>query len=91
MKSILVIDTPKSCRECPCFCPYYCVPIKKELGIAMSYVGIPTNFCPLKPLSTKEEIYEIIYQAYGNGNDETYQRIRKAVEDIYDEILGEEE
>ena len=44
----------------------------------------------LKPMPTKKEIYERIYQAYGHGNDEIYQRIRQAVEDIYDEILGEE-
>ena len=46
-------------------------------------------FNSLKPLPQKEDIYERIYQAYGYGNDETYQRIRQAVEDIYDEILGE--
>lgn len=47
--------------------------------------------CPLKPIPTKEEIYERIYQAYGIGKNEIYERLRQEVEDIYDEILGEKE
>lgn len=97
MKAILVVDMPKidedtkngcrNCRYADC----------GSIGFFESYKCVFTEQCknvlkmkcPLRPIPTKEEIYERIYQAYGYGNNETYQRIRQEVEDIYDEIFGE--
>lgn len=45
--------------------------------------------CPLKPLPSREDIYEEIYQAYGLGKEEPYERMRDAVDKVLDEILGE--
>ena len=95
MKSILVIDTPKSCSECPCFCLYYCLPTKKELGIAMSQMGIPINFCPLKPMPQELPTPYMMRQIQiANGIQtekppytEDYQ---KGYNDCINEILGEE-
>ena len=58
MKSILIIDTPKDCDNCPCadgelgfcqadekqrYCDWYKVPL----------------WCPLKPMPKEEDIYEV--------------------------------
>ena len=98
MKAILVLDKPKNCEDCPLFRTdkdfnatiNYCMPYQDKELFMVKEKGISEK-CPLKPMPTKKEIYERIYQAYGHGNDEIYQRIRQAVEDIYDEILGAEE
>ena len=84
MKAILVVDIPKEYELDQLAVNYMLYSVDGR--VLDGDMGIE-----LKPMPTKEEIYEIIYQAYGNGNDETYQRIRQVVEDIYDEILGEEE
>lgn len=47
MKSILVIDTPKDCRECPCFYDWLHCQAKDGLNV----VGDERpNGCPLKPV-----------------------------------------
>lgn len=77
MKAILVIDMPNECRDCVCASKFY---EKYECNFIND--GTLTDGrcrrydCPLKPIPTKEEIYE---------------RIRQEVEDIYDEALGVEE
>lgn len=52
----------------------------------------PCNYdyddCPLKPMPQREEIHEKIYQAYGLGKEEPYERMRDAVDKVLDEILG---
>ena len=59
MKSILVIDTPKDCPECPCFRAEndvptyygeYCSVIRKGLS------GEKPEWCPLKLLPQKKGI-----------------------------------
>ena len=96
MKAILVIDKPKSCNECQLKYvhlrkdSWYCCLTNTEVEYECNMEIIDKN-CPLKPMPEKIDIYERIYQAYGYGNDETYQRIRQEVEDIYDEILGEKD
>lgn len=97
MKAILVVDLHKKytskiksafdCTNCPL---YYENQNFRMRCFVDDYIADTKGKCPLKPIPTKEEIYERIYQAYGYGNNETYQRIRQEVEDIYDEILGEQ-
>lgn len=81
MKAILVIDVPKNFKKGRADCLIY--EDKKPYRMW-------NRILQVKPIPKKEDIYERIYQAYGNGKDEIYKRIRQEVEDIYDEILGEE-
>ena len=95
MKAILVVDVHKEikseitsafdCTHCPL---HYENQDFRMRCFVDDWITDTKGKCPLRPLPKKEEIYERIYQAYGYGNDETYQRIRQEVEDIYDEILG---
>lgn len=51
MKSILVIDTPKDCYECPCY--------DHEGGICQAVINWKTdreNGCPLRPLPKKKDV-----------------------------------
>ena len=94
MKAIAIIKKPYAnlCMGCP-FCKgndvRSCVCTQLGNRLLMEVDEYIDDDCPLKRIPKKEDIYERIYQAYGYGNDETYQRIRQTVEDIYDEILGE--
>lgn len=95
MKAILVLNKmPKCCAECEVVDywsrpqEYHCRYLEDRY--MKKYNEKPID-CPLKSIPQKIDICERIYQAYGLGNDEIYQRIRQEVEDIYDEILGEEE
>lgn len=57
MKSLLIIDTPKSCGDCPC--------IHDELWMCQAdkeyregeYSSVPL-WCPLKPMPQKKETYK---------------------------------
>lgn len=87
-KSILVIDTPKSCLECD-------ILDNDELtcmGMKVGYGNLNNRqtFCPLKPLLRREDIYEEMYLAYGLWKEEYYERMRDAVDKVLDEILGEQ-
>lgn len=96
-KAILVIDMPSCCEMCDLRCLNYqhgydFCSASEEVDIDYTnYKAKRNEKCPLKPIPTKEEIYERIYQAYGLGKNEIYKRLRQEVEDIYDEILGEKE
>lgn len=57
MKSILVIDTPKSCFECPLM--YYdCMVIKDDRKYETREDRRP-DWCPLKPLPKPKDIDEV--------------------------------
>lgn len=97
-KAILVVDLHKKykskiesafdCSNCPMHYENHDFRMRCFVD---DYIADTKGKCPLKPIPTKEEIYERIYQAYGLGKNEIYKRIRQEVEDIYDEILGETE
>lgn len=59
MKSILVIDTPNSCQECPLFREtvfdkYCCADNNNLISVATTYLTVH-NGCPLKAVSEYEE------------------------------------
>ena len=58
-KSILIIDTPNSCKDCPFFTGYYsdhCT--VKGLDIyEYVYKKIKPEWCPLKPIPEKRTLY----------------------------------
>ena len=90
MKAVLVIDMPKCCSECPCFYLYNCVPIKKELGIATSQMGIPIDFCPLKPIPQKHK--EVVRTTYdGTITNQTELQFAAGYNACIQEILEREE
>lgn len=80
-KSILVIDTPKSCSECRIFNSdfYTCQLVFGEL-YEETKKGIRHENCPLKPLPERKY--------YSDGDDIRYV---DGYEDCLDEILGEKE
>ncbi|MBR4610224.1 MAG: hypothetical protein IKO38_07230 [Erysipelotrichaceae bacterium] len=62
-KSVLVINTPKSCVEClayrhPQYCDANYYAHKKPYETAKYGIDIP-NWCPLRPLPEKKELIEI--------------------------------
>ena len=61
-KSILVIDTPKSCQECPLFKEtlfdkFCCADNKNLISVSTTYLTVH-NGCPLKLIS--DEVAEIV-------------------------------
>lgn len=50
MKSVLVIDTPKTCKECPCQLMLVCVPADEDIDEYIDPSKAKPNWCPLKPL-----------------------------------------
>ena len=49
-KSVLVIDTPKDCIECPLFAFECCHVRRKEIPMENITQGIKPEWCPLRPL-----------------------------------------
>ena len=78
MKSILVIDMPKDCRECPCF--YHWLRCQAKDGINVCGNGIPRG-CPLKSMPERIPTNEYGYMT-------PYGSVWNA---CINEILGEEE
>ena len=92
MKAILIIDMPKNCMECRIKYldtgdDVYCCAWD---GSEILKRG-KDEWCPLKPMPSREDIHEEIYQAYGLGKEEPYIRMRDAFDKVLDEMLGEEE
>lgn len=50
MKSILVIDTPKTCKECPCQMMLVCVPADEDIDEYVDPNTTMPEWCPLRPL-----------------------------------------
>ena len=87
-KSILIIDTPKKCWDCPLHIESYDddfvdIMICNAKKLESHYGKIP-NYCPLKSLPEKKKEFEEKI----NHNDDFYE---KGWNDCLDEILGEEE
>ena len=59
MKSMLIIDTPESCEECPLRSysnlALWCTPLRKTKE--------DDDVCPLRPMPKKEEVSEDSYVA----------------------------
>ena len=54
MKSILVIDTPKTCKECPCQLMLVCVPADEDIDEYINPSETKPDWCPLRPLPQKK-------------------------------------
>ena len=81
MKSVLVIDTPKTCTECRCHLWKVCVPADEDIDEYINPSTGKPNWCPLKPLPQKKEIeLPWLYAEYENGWN-----------DCIDEITGEKD
>ena len=89
-KSILIIDTPKNCEDCPLFRTdedfnatiHYCMPYQGKELFMVKEKGVSEN-CPLKPTPEKRKYLD--YDLYaGSGFDRGYNA-------CIDELLGEED
>lgn len=52
-KSVLVVDTPKTCKECPCQMMLVCVPANEDIDEYVDPNTTIPEWCPLKPLPQK--------------------------------------
>ena len=52
-KSVLVINTPKNCKECDCHLWLVCVPADKDIDEYVDASKTKSDWCPLKPLPQK--------------------------------------
>ena len=93
MKAILVIDMPKSCKEC-----FLCGIGGEDLGqYVCSLTGEHSESphlvgCPLRPLPQKK-VGDDLYERYGSWtpSDEKEVYYRVGFNDCLDEITGETE
>ena len=49
-KSVLVVDTPKACKECPCQLMLVCVPSDEDIDEYVDPNTTRPDWCPLRPL-----------------------------------------
>ena len=54
-KSVLVINTPKNCKECDCHLWLVCVPADEDIDEYVDASKTKPDWCPLKPLPSKLE------------------------------------
>lgn len=66
-KSVLVIDTPESCEECPLFAFECCHVRRKEIPMENITQGIKPEWCPLKCLPEKGTMDNVEPCAYNEG------------------------
>lgn len=52
-KSVLVIDTPKTCKECRCQMMLVCVPADEDIDEYVDPNTTMPEWCPLRPLPQK--------------------------------------
>ena len=50
MKSVLVIDTPKTCTECACHLWQVCVPADEDIDEYINPSKGKPDWCPLRPM-----------------------------------------
>lgn len=53
-KSVLVVDTPKTCKECPCQMMLVCVPADEDIDEYINPSKTKPDWCPLRPLPHKK-------------------------------------
>ena len=94
-KSILVIDTPRSCRECGImFHDEYCDWCPRVLSINGVYDYVANNtkpeWCPLLPLPEKKDISHYIQRGDAKSNIHLMQYMHdQGWNDCLEEILQE--
>ena len=50
MKAVLVIDMPKTCKECKCQLCWVCVPADEDIDEYIDPSKAKPDWCPLRPL-----------------------------------------
>ena len=89
-KSVLVIDTPSDCIECPLQAFECCHVKRKEIPMLNITQGTKPEWCPLKPLPDyvepihEDDCWEKPTNSWLNGE-------RTGWNECLDEILGENE
>ena len=82
-KSVLVVDTPKTCKECRCQMMLVCVPADEDIDEYVDPSTTIPKWCPLKPLP------EIKYIRPNDTHDDLMLQIGWNA--CIDEIMGETE
>lgn len=92
MKSLLIIDTPKTCKECPCQLMFVCVPADEDIDEYIDPNETKPDWCPLRPLPLKEKIKnkDEFMETYG-WMQEVTTGMDVGWNDCIDEITGETE
>lgn len=91
-KSVLVINTPKNCKECDCHLWLVCVPADKDIDEYVDASKTKPDWCPLKPLPQKKNTSKL--QGFGNSQIVWTDRIiyqNEGRNACIDELLGETE
>lgn len=86
-KSILVIDTPESCKECPCgssvetmsFDDYCCCEVSNRQILEEVYALEKPDLCPLRDFPEKKGEKQYMTRKDNRGNTETYGEIRDMI------------
>lgn len=55
-KSVLVINTPKNCKECDCHLWLVCVPADEDIDEYIDASKTKPDWCPLRPLPEPKDI-----------------------------------
>ena len=85
-KSVLVIDTPKDCIECPLFAFECCHVRRKEIPMENITQGIKPEWCPLRPLPSQMKYNDDLWT--NNAEEEYY---KEGWNRFYEMITGETE
>ena len=83
-KSILVVDTPKTCKECRCQMMLVCVPADEGIDEYVDPNTTIPEWCPLRPLPQKKDVPPNYGMMVGDPRGEGWNECLK-------KILGETE
>lgn len=73
-KSVLVINTPKNCKECDCHLWLVCVPADKDIDEYVDASKTKPDWCPLKPLPPKDYWHK---KDYADGWNDCLEELMK--------------
>ena len=84
-KSVLVINTPKNCKECDCHLWLVCVPADEDIDEYIDASKTKPDWCPLRPLPEKKGKHGELHEY------DTDIHYEIGWNDCLDEITGETE
>jgi len=77
MKAILVIDTPKTCKECKCELCWVCVQMFQHIDEYIDPSKAKPDWCPLRPLPQRKERQWYGNDAYKDGWNDCLKEIEE--------------
>lgn len=83
-KSVLVINTPKNCKECDCHLWLVCVPADEDIDEYIDASKTKPDWCPLRPLPKKKDVPPNYGMMVGDPRGEGWN-------ECLDAIIGETE